>query len=429
MAAKRPIHTSVNRKEADLRHSHRQRSALSRGFSALSRWPMVLYAAALTVLILSLFAALLDDYYEDANLLQVPSKVTAFQEDSPLKLTIQSPYLMALPSHFGLSLRTDVQPTPAVEAEQGIPDHVSGLSPLAPTESQPVSNLSSEASGLPTSVQVTATIFLTFDDGPNQETKKILDLLDQYGQKATFFVLKGGMDKYPDLILRMVKSGHRVGLHGISHSKEIFYDTPDSALWEIDTSNAAFEAITGQRTTLVRTPFGSYPRLTRAHYERLTSAGYSIWDWNVDTQDSIAGMEDAMAVFDRAVSGIEKLKNRRAIVLMHDKPHTVQALESLLPYMKRRGIQSAALPDGPGIHQTIVEAAAQPLVEPETPLAPEPTEAPVPIEVPAAPELPDIPESPESPEAPEAPESPEAPVSPEIPPVEQEGDGSTDPTP
>jgi peptidoglycan/xylan/chitin deacetylase (PgdA/CDA1 family) len=387
---------------------------------------MVLYVTALMVLVLSLFAVLLDDYSEDANLLQVPSKVTAFHEDSPLKQTIQSPHLMALPSHFGLPLMTDVQPTPAVEAEQGIPDHVSGLSPLAPTESQPVSNLLPEASGLPTSVQVTATIFLTFDDGPNQETKKILDLLDQYGQKATFFVLKGGMDKYPELILRMVKSGHRVGLHGISHSKEIFYATPDSALWEIDTSNAALEAITGQRTTLVRTPFGSYPRLTRAHYERLTSAGYSIWDWNVDTQDSIAGMEDAMAVFDRAVSGIEKLKNRRAIVLMHDKPHTVQALESLLPYMKLRGIQSAALPDGPGIHQTIVEPAAQPLVEPETPLAPEPTEAPVPIEVPVAPELPDIPESPE---APEASVSSEAPVSPEIPPVEQEGDESTDPTP
>lgn len=375
---------------------------------------MVLYATALMVLVLSLFAALLDDYYEDGNLLQVPSKVTALHEDSPLIQMIQSPYLMALPGHFGLPLRTDVQPIPAVEAEQEIPDHVSGLSPLASPESQPVSNLSPEASGLPPSIQVTATIYLTFDDGPNQETKKILDLLDQYEQKATFFVLKGGMDKYPELILRMVKSGHRVGLHGISHSKEIFYATPDSALWEIDTSNAAFEAITGQRTTLVRTPFGSYPQLTRAHYERLTSAGYSIWDWNVDTRDSIAGMEDATAVFDRAVSGIEKLKNRRAIVLMHDKPHTVQALESLLPYMKRRGIQSAALPDGPGIHQTIVEAAAQPLVEPETPLAPEPTE------VPAAPELPDIPESPEA---------PEAPVSPEIPPVEQEGDESTDPTP
>jgi peptidoglycan/xylan/chitin deacetylase (PgdA/CDA1 family) len=197
-------------------------------------------------------------------------------------------------------------------------------------------------------------IYLTFDDGPNKETVRILALLKKYNQKATFFVLKGSMDANPKVVQSLYNSGQGIGLHGISHSKEIFYKTPDTALWEMEESNKTLESLIGARTIWIRTPYGSYPRLTRAHFDRLTASGYHVWDWNVDSGDSSAKDVLASVIFERTVTGIEKLKGKTTIVLMHDRPSTVSALESILIYMKRTGIVSKVLPMEGSVHQTIV---------------------------------------------------------------------------
>ena len=60
-------------------------------------------------------------------------------------------------------------------------------------------------------------VYLTFDDGPNESSEQILEELQLYNAKATFFLIDGNIRKYPDAVKKMVESGHSVGSHSVSH--------------------------------------------------------------------------------------------------------------------------------------------------------------------------------------------------------------------
>ncbi|WP_010677834.1 polysaccharide deacetylase family protein, partial [Bacillus timonensis] len=98
-------------------------------------------------------------------------------------------------------------------------------------------------------------VYLTFDDGPHKVSKDILALLDQYDAKATFFMLDNNIKNYPDAVKEMVSKGHSVGLHGVTHDKNKFYQSSKSVVGEMDQTQQTILELTGIETDLIRTPF------------------------------------------------------------------------------------------------------------------------------------------------------------------------------
>src|SRR5947199_4518600 len=98
-------------------------------------------------------------------------------------------------------------------------------------------------------------------------------------------MLNGNIRKYPDSARLMVKTGESVGLHGVTHSRKLFYATVDSVLGEINQDRNTVKEITGVDTLLIRTPFGSVPNLTPEEKKAVFDNGYLMWDWNIDSKD------------------------------------------------------------------------------------------------------------------------------------------------
>lgn len=186
-------------------------------------------------------------------------------------------------------------------------------------------------------------VYLTFDDGPNQHTGEILRLLKKYDQKATFFMLYNGIQKMPDTVLQIHEEGHGIGLHGVTHRKNLFYKEDTSPVKEMNTDNDALANVVDFKTTLVRTPYGSKPYLSSEQYKLLVAAGYNLWDWNVDSADSSKAYVAPSLIESRVITGL-KAKST-PVVLMHDKACTAESLESILIWMQKNNYKSLPLTD------------------------------------------------------------------------------------
>lgn len=178
--------------------------------------------------------------------------------------------------------------------------------------------------------------YITFDDGPTLNTPHILETLEKYNARATFFVLEERITMYPDFIRQIVAGGNSIGLHGVSHSEKI-YSSSSSPLEEMNKANASLEKITGKKSRLVRVPFGSYYRLTDVQAKILEDNGYLIWDWNVDPRDSVGTI-----VRERVLSNLKKDLKRckeEPVILFHDRKSTANLLEDALIYLKSEGYE------------------------------------------------------------------------------------------
>lgn len=182
------------------------------------------------------------------------------------------------------------------------------------------------------------TIYLSFDDGPTAHTSQLLDILDKYNAKATFFMLGPEIRQHSAVMKRMVEEGHGLGLHGMSHEVKKIYASPAAALAEMNQDNEILFQATGKRTSLIRTPYGSKPYLKEAYRDQLTRAGYHIWDWNVDSNDWRYTKNPEHFV-KTVLSDIQRLKKqgRTPVVLMHDKPSTIKVLPQIMAALQKEG--------------------------------------------------------------------------------------------
>jgi|GEM_PF-630393 len=182
------------------------------------------------------------------------------------------------------------------------------------------------------------TVFLTFDDGPTPVTPDILDVLEQYGARATFFMLGPQIEAHPSAVRRMLKAGDALGLHGVSHRKDAIYRSPDTVVAEMDAANAALRKAAGVETKLVRVPYGSKPYMTDAYRDALAGARYRMWDWNVDSGDSRKG-ETAARIEEVTIRQLAALRKEgvNPVVLLHDRRHTLEALPAILAYLNENG--------------------------------------------------------------------------------------------
>ncbi len=178
--------------------------------------------------------------------------------------------------------------------------------------------------------------YITFDDGPTLNTPYIVQTLDKYNAKATFFVLEERIILYPEFIKQIIHSKNAIGLHGVSHSQAI-YATDTSVLEEMQKTNKALENLVGEGSRLVRVPFGSSYRLTKKQAKNLTDNGFLIWDWNVDPRDSV-GTIVPERIMENLKKGLSKCR-QTPVILFHDRKSTANLLPYVLEYLTTEGYQ------------------------------------------------------------------------------------------
>jgi peptidoglycan/xylan/chitin deacetylase (PgdA/CDA1 family) len=177
--------------------------------------------------------------------------------------------------------------------------------------------------------------YLTFDDGPTGYLTNILDILAEYEVQATFFMLEPQMRAHADVLCRMNEEGHGLGLHGVTHNREQFYASQESVLGEMNIAQATLTEITGVKTVLIRTPYGSRPYMKPAYREAVEVAGYKLWDWNVDSKDWFYRDERLVSHTFKQIDALEK-KKVTPVILLHERQETVQFLPQILEYLQSK---------------------------------------------------------------------------------------------
>ena len=191
-----------------------------------------------------------------------------------------------------------------------------------------------------TSIINNSTIYLTFDDGPGPYTEEILNILDKYGIKATFFVTNQfDNKKYISYIKEEYEKGHTVGIHTYSHKWSI-YETMDMYLNDFNKIHDIVVEQTGVAPKYFRFPGGTSNHQAKVSMKKLaqlmTEKGYVYFDWHIDCGDT----HGKKATKEYIINTIKKyLKgNGNYIILMHDiKKNTRDALPEIIEYAQRRG--------------------------------------------------------------------------------------------
>ena len=171
-------------------------------------------------------------------------------------------------------------------------------------------------------------IALTFDDGPGPYTAHLLDILDQYGAKATFFLIGSKVSGQASVVRSIQARGHQLGNHSWSHP-ELPKLSVDQIAGEIDRTNEAIRQATGVKPTILRPPYGAANGVV---LEQLRARGMSSILWSVDTRDWAD--RNSQIVCTRAVAGARP----GAVILMHDIHQTsVNAVPCILSSLKQQG--------------------------------------------------------------------------------------------
>lgn len=168
-------------------------------------------------------------------------------------------------------------------------------------------------------------IALTFDDGPNYNTNKVLDVLEKYNVSATFFVLGSKIKENEYILERMVNSGMEIGNHTYSHLPLTKYKE-DKIKEEIENTSKLIFEVTGKYPTLLRTSYGS----VNTKIKKISD--YPIIIWDIDTLDW--KYHNSKRISSRVIN---KAKDGD-IVLMHDVySASANALNIIIPELQERG--------------------------------------------------------------------------------------------
>ena len=176
-------------------------------------------------------------------------------------------------------------------------------------------------------------VYLTFDDGPSANTDRILDILDQYGVKATFFVV--GKEGYNDQYRRIVQDGHTLGMHSYSHVYRDIYQSVEAYSQDLEKLHTYLYELTGVDSRIVRLPGGSSNTICRNGIQDILAylgqEGITYYDWNVSSGDAASGYISAQQIADNVLDHVDQ--HNTSIVLMHDasgKNTTVEALPIII---------------------------------------------------------------------------------------------------
>jgi len=186
-------------------------------------------------------------------------------------------------------------------------------------------------------------VYLTFDDGPSSLTGQFLDVLQEHNVKATFFMQGSNLENtgYQDNVKRAVEEGHYVGAHSMTHDAIKLYDNKQFVPEMLETLHLILN-ITGTNPKLTRPPYGSAPGLKEEQIrDQIADAGIKIWDWTIDSYD--------WKLKDNPNKIVENVKEQTTedleVVLMHEKPQTLQVLPEIIEFYKEKGFEFAVYRD------------------------------------------------------------------------------------
>lgn len=194
-------------------------------------------------------------------------------------------------------------------------------------------NVWSESSGTTPADSGIHKVYLTFDDGPSANTDQILDILDEYGVKATFFVV--GKEGYNDQYRRIGEEGHTLGMHSYSHVYRDIYESVEAYGQDLEKLHTYLYELTGVDSRIVRLPGGSSNTVSKDKIQDIIAylgqQGMTYYDWNVSSGDAASGYVSAQQIADNVLNHVSE--HHTSIVLMHDasgKNTTVEALPIIL---------------------------------------------------------------------------------------------------
>lgn len=178
-------------------------------------------------------------------------------------------------------------------------------------------------------------VYLTFDDGPSSNTEEILDILDEYGVKATFFVVGKEDETSLNLYREIVERGHTLGMHSYSHVYSDIYSSETAFLNDYRKISDLLLEATGVRPVFYRFPGGSSNTVSsvdmHVYIDCLSDMGVTYFDWNVSSGDASGSKMDVDTLVENSLIGIEDRST--SVILMHDaadKDTTVEALPQII---------------------------------------------------------------------------------------------------
>ncbi|MBE6612558.1 MAG: hypothetical protein E7632_08695 [Ruminococcaceae bacterium] len=133
------------------------------------------------------------------------------------------------------------------------------------------------------------TVYITVEDSPGKYTEEILQVLDDFGYPATFFVIGDNVIENAGLLSQIAAKGHAIGLHTMTHNTADLTDS-DAILADIEAENALLSRVIKQKSRIWRAPEGSerLDSLTPEVKLALRHSGYAIWDYNVNVPPAFA---------------------------------------------------------------------------------------------------------------------------------------------
>lgn len=194
---------------------------------------------------------------------------------------------------------------------------------------------SKEADRQDSSSELLHKVYLTFDDGPSVHTNEILDILQAYGVKATFFVLGKEGEGSKQALKRIVEEGHTLGMHSYSHQYDDIYSSKEAFAEDFKKIQDYIFQVTGVTSKLYRFPGGSSNTVTNTDIHEfiayLEEQNTVYFDWNISSGDAAKVSLSAETIAENATRGIE---NRTvSVILFHDaagRETTVEALPMIL---------------------------------------------------------------------------------------------------
>lgn len=192
---------------------------------------------------------------------------------------------------------------------------------------------------VPTKEKVVA---LTYDDGPHPVfTPEILDILDKYHVKATFFMVGKRMEEYPEIVKDVISRGHVIANHTYTHPHNIELDTQAQVIRELEKCEEVIEKMTGRRAHLFRPPRGLVDGTV---FMIAAEEGYRVILWTVSADHHDAPTPEAM------VQRVMKHIRPGGIILAHDgtispRWKDVAATPGIIESLKKKGYRFVTIPE------------------------------------------------------------------------------------
>ena len=197
--------------------------------------------------------------------------------------------------------------------------------------------------------------YLTFDDGPSENTDEILEILEDKNVEASFFV-NGSYQRRDNILYReIVEEGNLLGNHGFSHDYDAIYSSEESYLENHFRLQEYIEVAAGEVSKMYRFPGGSDNSISSREtveevIEELENEGFRHIDWNVTSGDASGKDLSSEKLVENVIERSEGLDH--AVILFHDrrcKDETVKAVPEVIEELRERGFRFETVDKAPEV--------------------------------------------------------------------------------